>query len=123
MAPGGGGLVTVIDGDLSRVVSHALRHEPWPYELELDEAGWVSMQSLVEALRLEGGWSSSTVADVAAMVADGGSRGHLYHRQRTVRGRHRHLRDRDDRRQVRRRPTPRRRRRRDYAVPGDAGRC
>ncbi|NTW40943.1 MAG: RNA 2'-phosphotransferase, partial [Cellulomonadaceae bacterium] len=37
--------------DLSRVVSHALRHEPWLYELELDEAGWVSVQSLVEALR------------------------------------------------------------------------
>ena len=25
------------DVDLSRAVSHALRHEPWLYELELDE--------------------------------------------------------------------------------------
>ena len=39
--------------DLSRAVSHALRHEPWLYELELDEAGWVSMTSLVEVLRTE----------------------------------------------------------------------
>lgn len=26
---------------VSKVVAHALRHEPWRYELELDEAGWV----------------------------------------------------------------------------------
>jgi putative RNA 2'-phosphotransferase len=68
--------VTVADGDLSRVVSHALRHEPWLYELELDEAGWVSVQSLVEALRLERGWSSLTVGDVEAMVAGAGKQRH-----------------------------------------------
>ena len=34
---------------LSRVVSHALRHEPWLYELELDEDGWVG-----------GGWAKLT---------------------------------------------------------------
>ena len=26
--------------NLSRAVSHALRHEPWLYELEFDEGGW-----------------------------------------------------------------------------------
>lgn len=36
---------------LSRVVSHALRHEPWLYELELDEAGWVPVAELLQALR------------------------------------------------------------------------
>jgi len=25
---------------LSKTVAHALRHEPWLYELELDEEGW-----------------------------------------------------------------------------------
>ena len=62
--------------DLSRVVSHALRHEPWLYELELDEAGWVSVQSLVGALRLERGWSSLTAGDVEAMVVGAGKQRH-----------------------------------------------
>lgn len=57
-------------------MSHALRHEPWLYELELDEAGWVSVQSLVEALRLERGWSSLTVTDVEAMVAGASKQRH-----------------------------------------------
>lgn len=36
---------------ISRVVSHALRHEPWLYELELDEQGWSDVDALVTALR------------------------------------------------------------------------
>jgi putative RNA 2'-phosphotransferase len=36
---------------LSRLVSHALRHEPWVYELELDEAGWVPVSELLDAIR------------------------------------------------------------------------
>ena len=63
-------------GDLSRVVSHALRHEPWVYELELDGQGWVTLASLVEALRVERGWRSLTVADVEAMVAGAGKQRH-----------------------------------------------
>lgn len=39
--------------DVSRVASHALRHEPWLYELELDEAGWVTIEALLTALRAE----------------------------------------------------------------------
>jgi putative RNA 2'-phosphotransferase len=57
-------------------VSHALRHEPWLYELELDEAGWVSLQSLVDALRCERDWSSLTVADIEAMVAGASKQRH-----------------------------------------------
>lgn len=68
--------MTLSDTDLSRAVSHALRHEPWLYELELDEAGWVSVQSLVEALRLERGWSSLAVGDVEAMVAGASKQRH-----------------------------------------------
>ncbi len=36
---------------LSRTISHALRHEPWLYELELDEEGWVDVEMLFSALR------------------------------------------------------------------------
>ncbi|HZX88363.1 MAG TPA: RNA 2'-phosphotransferase [Reyranella sp.] len=39
--------------DLSRAVSHALRHEPWLYELELDEEGWTSVDALIAALQLD----------------------------------------------------------------------
>jgi putative RNA 2'-phosphotransferase len=54
---------------LSRVVSHALRHEPWLYELELDEEGWSNTASLLAALRNEGpSWSALSEADLAAMI-------------------------------------------------------
>lgn len=55
---------------LSRVVSHALRHEPWLYELELDEDGWVDTGALLAALRIEHpGWSNLSESDLAAMVS------------------------------------------------------
>lgn len=76
MAARGRGYVTLRDSDLSRVVSHALRHEPWVYELELDEQGWVSLAALVEALRAEPRWRSLTVADVEAMVAGASKQRH-----------------------------------------------
>ena len=34
---------------LSKTVSHALRHEPWLYELELDDDGWVSVEAMLGA--------------------------------------------------------------------------
>ena len=39
--------------DASRVASHALRHEPWLYELDLDDDGWVATDALLAALRGE----------------------------------------------------------------------
>jgi putative RNA 2'-phosphotransferase len=57
-----------VSGELSRTVSHALRHEPWVYELELDDQGWVTVDALVESLRQEPRWSGVTADDVAAMV-------------------------------------------------------
>ena len=36
---------------LSKTISHALRHAPWLYELELDAAGWTSVDALLEGLR------------------------------------------------------------------------
>jgi putative RNA 2'-phosphotransferase len=54
---------------LSRAVSHALRHEPWLYELELDDAGWVSLDALLTALRAEKpAWAGLSEADLARMI-------------------------------------------------------
>ncbi|WP_208292959.1 RNA 2'-phosphotransferase [Naumannella halotolerans] len=51
--------MTVGDVDLSRAASHAFRHEPWVYELELDEEGWVPVDQLLAALNEKGGaWRS-----------------------------------------------------------------
>ncbi|MGB3437540.1 MAG: RNA 2'-phosphotransferase [Actinophytocola sp.] len=38
------------DVQLSKQMSHALRHAPWQYELELDEAGWTPVADLLAAL-------------------------------------------------------------------------
>ena len=62
--------------ELSRTVSHALRHEPWVYELELDDQGWVGVDALVRALRQERRWSGVTADDVAAMVATASKQRH-----------------------------------------------
>ncbi|MGE3315150.1 MAG: RNA 2'-phosphotransferase, partial [Planctomycetaceae bacterium] len=43
---------------LSKILSHALRHEPWLYELELDEEGWARIEDVVQVLRpLHESWS------------------------------------------------------------------
>ncbi|PKQ25521.1 MAG: RNA 2'-phosphotransferase [Actinobacteria bacterium HGW-Actinobacteria-4] len=50
-------------------MSHALRHEPWLYELELDQDGWVGLDQLLEALRSLGPkWASVDRAAVAHMI-------------------------------------------------------
>jgi putative RNA 2'-phosphotransferase len=65
------------DLDLSRAVSHALRHELWLYELELDEAGWVSVEQLLAALRERGGdWASVDRALLDQMLATATKRRH-----------------------------------------------
>jgi putative RNA 2'-phosphotransferase len=54
---------------LSKVVAHALRHEPWLYELELDDEGWVPVGQLLEALRAKvSGGGGLGVGDIEAMV-------------------------------------------------------
>lgn len=39
---------------LSRTISHALRHEPQSYNLKLDDQGWVLLSDLVSALNAKG---------------------------------------------------------------------
>ena len=55
--------------DVSRATSHALRHEPWLYELELDGEGWVATDALLAALHGERrAWSSITEASMRRIV-------------------------------------------------------
>jgi putative RNA 2'-phosphotransferase len=57
--------------DLSRIISHALRHEPWLYELELDDAGWVPVDALLMALRGEKpAWAALSESDLVQMMAE-----------------------------------------------------
>jgi putative RNA 2'-phosphotransferase len=62
--------MTLAHERVSKVVAHALRHEPWLYELELDGEGWVPVAELLDALRAKGGpWARLDTDDIAAMVA------------------------------------------------------
>ncbi len=55
---------------VSKVVAHALRHEPWLYELELDEQGWVPVEELLSALHAKGpAWEYLAPSDLEAMIA------------------------------------------------------
>jgi putative RNA 2'-phosphotransferase len=55
---------------VSKVVAHALRHEPWVYELELDDEGWVPVAELLDALHGKGAdWRELTAGDLEAMIA------------------------------------------------------
>jgi putative RNA 2'-phosphotransferase len=77
VAAGGVDRLTPPLTELSRLVSHALRHEPWLYELELDDDGWVSVDALVGALR-EGSptWAEIDRAMLERMVAESPKRRH-----------------------------------------------
>lgn len=69
--------MTLIDVDLSRAVSHALRHEPWIYELQLDEEGWAPVDQLLTALREKGGeWSQVDRGALERMLASATKRRH-----------------------------------------------
>lgn len=63
--------------DLSRAVSHALRHEPWLYEIELDDEGWTSVEALMAALRqADTAWTELSRATLAEMIASSDKRRH-----------------------------------------------
>jgi putative RNA 2'-phosphotransferase len=62
---------------LSRLVSHALRHQPWFYELELDEAGWVQLDALLAAIHQEGAeWAKVDRRDLEIMIAGAAKQRH-----------------------------------------------
>lgn len=54
---------------ISRTLAHALRHEPWLYELELDAEGWTPVEEVLAALRFERPeWQDLTAADFAEVI-------------------------------------------------------
>lgn len=55
---------------LSKVVSHALRHAPWRFELELDSEGWTPVIQLLEALRQNPRWKELTYQDLERMTIE-----------------------------------------------------
>ncbi len=62
---------------LSRITSHALRHEPWLYELELDDYGWVSVESVLVALRKEHSeWENLCEGDLIRMIENSSKHRH-----------------------------------------------
>lgn len=62
---------------LSKAVSHALRHEPWLYELELDTAGWVAVQDLLTALQAANpGWPPLAREHLSQMIATSDKKRH-----------------------------------------------
>jgi putative RNA 2'-phosphotransferase len=70
-------VVVANSSDLSRAVSHALRHEPGLYELELDAEGWASVESVLAALRKQGpAWASLAEGDLAHMIETSTKRRH-----------------------------------------------
>jgi putative RNA 2'-phosphotransferase len=63
--------------ELSKAVSHALRHEPWVYELELDAEGWAPVSQLLDALQQRGGaWSQVDRQALVAMIESSDKRRH-----------------------------------------------
>jgi putative RNA 2'-phosphotransferase len=63
--------------DLSKVLSHALRHEPWLYELELDDEGWASLDAVLAALREERTeWGELSRVEVERMIESSSKRRH-----------------------------------------------
>ena len=63
--------------ELSKLVSHALRHEPWLYELEVDDEGWVPVDSVLAALKEQREeWSALSEADLVYMIEASTKRRH-----------------------------------------------
>lgn len=62
---------------LSRFISQILRHEPWLYELELDAEGWVSLDSLLAAIKQNTSrWSAFTAEDLIQLTAQAEKKRH-----------------------------------------------
>lgn len=54
---------------LSRALSHALRHAPQRYDLDVDEDGWASIDDLLIALKRERAWKNIKRTDLEDMIA------------------------------------------------------
>jgi putative RNA 2'-phosphotransferase len=67
--------------ELSKIISHALRHEPWLYELELDSEGWVSVELLMKSLHGEKPeWNNLEMQDLENMIFGSDKKRHEIHK-------------------------------------------
>lgn len=58
------------NAELSRIISYALRHEPWVFEIELDNDGWVPLSVLVAAIRTsDKKWQNLSEDEVRDMIS------------------------------------------------------
>jgi putative RNA 2'-phosphotransferase len=65
------------DTELSKALSHALRHEPWLYELELDDEGWAPLEAVLAALRGQRAeWRTLLRADIVNLIESSEKRRH-----------------------------------------------
>jgi putative RNA 2'-phosphotransferase len=65
------------DFRISKTLSFALRHEPWRFELELDDNGWADIEQVLQALRDERPqWSNVTRADLERVLANATKKRH-----------------------------------------------
>lgn len=67
------------NNELSKAVSHALRHEPWVYELELelDDEGWVPVPQLLDGLQaVSDQWNRLVETDLEEMIRRSEKRRH-----------------------------------------------
>ena len=56
--------------ELSKIISHALRHQPSLYNLELDRDGWIDVNLLVESIqKVDEKFTFLSVADIEEMIA------------------------------------------------------
>lgn len=65
-------------GELSRIVSQALRHAPDTYNIRLDSDGWVLVEDLLRAIRIlhKEDWSAISEIDIQEMMAHSKRRRH-----------------------------------------------
>jgi putative RNA 2'-phosphotransferase len=69
--------MTKLYDELSGAVSHALRHEPWLYEIELDANGWTDVEALLTALRGEiAEWRNLASSDLTKMIRESSKQRH-----------------------------------------------
>lgn len=55
--------------NLSKTISHALRHQPSLYNLELDKDGWVDVNLLIESIqKLDSSFSFLSILDIDEMI-------------------------------------------------------
>lgn len=61
--------MTLSDEEISRSLSHALRHNPDALGITLDTQGWVDLSAIADALRQQGGeWSHLLPTDLEGVV-------------------------------------------------------